>query len=214
MSTLLEVPEIDDDDVVVLPWWHNPLNIIAIVVAAAVLAGALGFVLGDRNATPKSSSVDIGFLHDMRTHHEQAVEMSLIYISKPNTDPALRTIAKTIAFGQGIDIGRMIQLLRGFGATEANETGTAMAWMNEPLPEERMPGMASGSDQEALLTATGATADQVFAKLMIAHHQGGIHMADHAALHAKNAEVRQMAADMSKSQADEIAEIQGVAPNG
>ncbi len=198
----------NDNDVVVLPWWRNPINLIAIVLSAAVLAGALGFILGERNARPSNDAVDVGFLHDMRVHHEQAVEMSLIFVSKPETDPGLRSIAKGIAFGQSVDIGVMIQLLRDMGASEANETDTAMTWMGEPVPLERMPGLASASDQEALLQAVGGEADRVFAALMIAHHQGGIHMSEMASDQAANDEVRAMAEQMAASQLDEIGEIQ------
>lgn len=215
METLQPLHDVDpgdisDEDEIVLPWWRNPLNLIAILVATAILAASSGFIVGERSATPRPNAVDVGFLQDMRTHHEQAVEMSLVFMSKPDTDAALRTIAREIVFGQGIDIGRMIQLLRDFGKPEANESGTAMTWMNESVPEARMPGMASGSDQETLLQAEGTRADAVFAALMIAHHHGGIHMADYAATNAATAEVRQAAADMSSGQVDEIKEIQGL----
>ena len=198
----------DGDEVIVLAWWRNPINLVAIVICSAILAGGLGFVLGERNATPQPNAVDVGFLQDMRTHHEQAVEMSLIYLSRPDIDPGLKVVAREVVFGQGIDIGRMIQLLRDFGKSEANETGTAMGWMNESVPEERMPGMASTTDQSALTTSTGKQADSVFATLMIAHHQGGIHMAEFAAANAATSEVRLAAADMVSGQADEIIEIQ------
>ena len=206
--------DIVEDDVVVLPWWRNPINLIAIVLCASILSAGVGFVLGERHATPEPNSVDIGFLQDMRTHHEQAVEMSLVMLDKQGISPALRTIAKEIAFGQGIDIGRMIQLLRNFGASEANETELAMTWMNEPVPQERMPGMATVSDAQALRSATGANADSMFVTLMVAHHQGGIHMADYAAANAATDEVRGAAADMSSGQADEIAEMQKLQING
>ena len=76
-----------------------------------VLAGGAGFVIGERSATPDSNDVDIGFLQDMRTHHEQAVEMALLYIGKGaardgSTDGVLRLIAKEIAFGQAVEIGQ------------------------------------------------------------------------------------------------------------
>lgn len=219
METLQPLQDVDpgdisDDDEIVLPWWRNPLNLLAILLATAILAAGSGFIVGERSATSRPNAVDVGFLQDMRTHHQQAVEMSLVFISKPNTDVALQTIAREIVFGQGIDIGRMIQLLRDFGEPEANESGIAMTWMNESVPEERMPGMASGSDQETLLQAAGARADAVFATLMIAHHNGGIHMADYAAANAATAEIRQAAADMSSGQVDEIIEIQGLQITG
>ena len=190
-----------------LPWWRSPRNLVAILVAVVVLASSAAFVLGEWNATPDPNGVDVGYLQDMRAHHEQAVEMSLIFLGKSDTHPTLRLIAKEIAFGQAVDIGRMIQLLRDFDQPEANESGTGMGWMNEPLPIDRMPGLATESDLEALIGARGAQANITFATLMIAHHQGGIHMADYAADKADTREVRDMAKSMSRSQAGEITEL-------
>ena len=196
------------DDVIVLPWWQNPWNLVAIVLGVLVLAGGAGFVSGERNATPHPNTVDIGFLQDMRTHHEQAVEMSLIYISKSGTNPNIELIAREIAFGQAVDSGRMIQLLRDYGKPEANMTDTAMVWMNAAVPFDRMPGMASTADLDTLARATGADADHVYGTLMITHHEGGIHMAEFGAGHAATSEVREMAKAMVSNQREEIAEMQ------
>jgi uncharacterized protein (DUF305 family) len=45
---------------------------------------------------------------------------------------------------------------------------------------------------------------------MVAHHQGGIHMASYAAQHANVSEVRAMAASMVTGQQEEIAELRGL----
>jgi uncharacterized protein (DUF305 family) len=195
------------DEIEVLPWWRNPVNLVAIVVSIAVLAGAIGFVIGNNRAIPDANSTDVGFLQDMRVHHEQAVQMSFIYLDDPGTDGNLRTIAHEIVVGQNIDIGRMIQLLRDFGEPEVNDSNLAMSWMNEPVDVDRMPGLASQSDIDALVAAEGAEADQIFTQLMTVHHQGGIHMADHAAEHAGTAEVRLMAEQMASGQREEIVEM-------
>ena len=201
------VPSDDSPGDTVLPWWHNPVNLVVMAVALAVLAGALGWVVGNNRALPDPTPTDTGFLQDMRVHHEQAVQMALIYLDRPDTDPALQTIAREIVVGQNIEIGRMIQLLRDFGASEVNETDTAMAWMDEPVALDRMPGLATAADIDVLRAATGAEADQTFVTLMTAHHQGGVHMAEHAAMHAGTDEVQKMAASMVKGQRGEIDEM-------
>ncbi len=199
--------EPDDSDVVILPWYRNPWNIAVSLFAVLVLAGTAGFVIGERYATPDPNDTDIGFLQDMRVHHEQAVEMSLAFIEKPGADPNLKVIADEIAFGQSIEIGRMIQMLRDFGAAEANESGTGMAWMDQPVPLDRMPGIASEADMTALYRADGAEADEIFVNLMIAHHEGGIIMAKHAQDHAATSEVQKFAAGVVSGQQAEIAEL-------
>lgn len=200
-------PLADDTGDTVLPWWHNPVNLVVTAIAIAVLAAGIGWVVGNNRALPDPDATDVGFLQDMRVHHEQAVQLSLIYLDRPDTDPALQTIAREIIVGQNIEIGRMIQLLRDFGASEVNETDTAMAWMDEPVALDRMPGLATDADIDVLRAAGGAEADQTFVTLMTAHHLGGVHMAEHAAMHAGTDEVRAMAASMLKGQRGEIDEM-------
>jgi len=193
----------------VLPWWMRPINVVALIVTTALIAGMVGFMVGDAAAEPDPNEVDIGFLQDMRGHHEQAVQMGFIYLTIDDTDPGLRTIARSIIFGQGIEIGRMIQMLRDVGATEANETGVAMTWMGMSADVDDMPGMATNDELLVLGNAAGAEADQIFVDLMTEHHLGGIEMATFAAERAALPEVRRMAAAMAGAQSDEIAEMRG-----
>jgi uncharacterized protein (DUF305 family) len=102
----------------------------------------------------------------------------------------------------------MAGLLIEMGQSPANETGQAMAWMDEPVPLDRMPGMATADDLAQLVAATGPAADQLFVDLMVAHHQGGIHMAEYAAQHARRADVRSLAAGMATAQRGEIVDLQ------
>ncbi len=200
----------DDDDEIVLAWWHNPINLIAIFIAIAVLAGGAGWLIGNNSAIPDPNATDVGFLQDMRTHHEQAVTMGLAYLQLDGTDPALRVIAREIVVGQSLENGLMVGMLREFGKPEANETDTAMTWMGQPTPLDSMPGMATESDLDALSASSGRTADETFVKLMIAHHQGGIHMAEYAADHADVGSVRDLARLMADGQAEEITELQAL----
>ena len=114
----------DDDEVIVLPWWHNPVNLIVIGIGLILVIGALGWVLGNNHAQPDPNDVDVGFLQDMHWHHDQAVQMALIYLSITGTDPALRQAAEEILVGQNQEIGLMIQMLRDFGKADTNETDT------------------------------------------------------------------------------------------
>ncbi len=196
-----------DDDVIVLPWWNNPVNLVAIALGLILVMGSLGWVLGNNHAQADPNATDVGFLQDMRWHHEQAVKMGLVYIGDPGIDSALEQTAEEIVVGQNIEIGVMIQLLRNFHKPEINETDTAMAWMNEPYPIDQMPGMATESDVARLATLSGAEADELFVRLMVAHHQGGLHMAEYASTHAAESSVRDFARQVIASQTDEIAEM-------
>lgn len=196
------------DDVVVLPWWRNPANIAIGTFGAALLVFALGFTFGARPSGDGHNTSDVGFLQDMRIHHEQALTMSLIYIQTQPESSVLRSIAYEIIMSQGTEIGRMVQLLRDFDEAETNETDQAMAWMGDPTPLEEMPGLATDEQMKQLQQSRGAVADELFARLMIAHHKGGVHMAEHAAMHGTNGEVRLMAEAMVKAQTGEIADLE------
>lgn len=195
-------------ETIVLPWWQHPVNIITMVVTAAILAAMVGWMVGNTNEVPHND-VDTGFLQDMRVHHEQAVYMSFVFRELPDTDPGLRTIAGSIAQGQSLEVGRMIQLLRSFGETEANESGVSMLWMGMSADSTGMPGMASEAELEQLVASSGREADELFVRLMNAHHTGGIEMAEFAAANAENSEVTKMAAAMASAQRSEIVEMNG-----
>lgn len=205
-----DAPPHDDagsDDVIVLPWWQHPLNIVTLLVAVALVAGMAGWLVADARSSAGGSDVDVGFLQDMREHHEQAVAMSFIYLDLPDTRPGLRTIARGITMGQSIEIGRMIQMLRDLGADEANMGETSMGWMGMSSEVGSMPGMASRAQLDDLSVSAGDDADRRFVELMTAHHLGGIEMAEYAAEHASVAEVRAMAAAMAAAQQAEILEM-------
>ena len=191
-----------------LPWWQHPVNIVTLVVTAAILAGMVGWMVGDSGSRVSHNEVDTGFLQDMREHHEQAVLMGFIYRGLPDTRAGLRTVAASIVRGQSIEVGRMIQLLRDFGETESNETDSAMTWMGMSANVGQMPGMASDEELEQLGQLSGDEADRLFVELMTAHHVGGIEMADFAAANAESAEVREMARSMADAQRSEIVEME------
>ena len=197
-----------DDDVIVLPWYRNPINLIVMLLAVLLLGGTGGFVIGERNAVPDPNSTDIGFLQDMRQHHEQAVEMAFRFIIKDDVNPTLQTVAYEIIVGQQLEIGRMIQLLREYGKAEANESGIGMSWMQQPVPLDRMPGLASEADMDSLELAAGSEAESIFSRLMIAHHQGGILMAEYARDNAGTSEVVKFATGIINGQTSEISELQ------
>jgi uncharacterized protein (DUF305 family) len=197
-----------DDDAIVLPWWQHPMNIVTLVVTAAVLSVMTGWMIGDAGAGPRHNQIDTGFMQDMRLHHEQAIFMSFVYRDLPDTDPELRAIAASIVQGQSIEVGRMVQLLRDFGEDEARDlTEPGMTWMGMVASTDAMPGMASEDELDALIASSGEGADRLFVQLMSEHHLGGIEMAEFAAERGESDEVKRMAASMASAQRGEIYEM-------
>jgi uncharacterized protein (DUF305 family) len=210
MADAPEVLESEHDEPVeiVLPWWQHPVNILTIMIATALVAAMVGWLAADAWSEPKPNEVDIGFLQDMRDHHENAVGMSNLFLDLDGTSPSLRTVARSVVMGQSIDIGRMIQLLRGFGAAEVNEGDTSMTWMGMSAARGSMPGMASTAQLDRLAGLEGVAADELFVTLMTAHHLGALEMAAYAATNANDSEVAAMAFSIAQAQRGEIAELQ------
>lgn len=203
------LPHEVDEGALDQPWWHSPWRLLALGAAVLFLGLAAGYALFGGGGGSSANAVDVGFLQDMRAHHDQAVSMSFIYLEKPlaEQDPVLRSMAKTIIADQQFENGYMVGLLLDIGADPANETGQAMGWMDAPVPLDRMPGMATQEQLAQLQSASGPAADQLFVELMIAHHEGGIHMADEAATRAGRADVRLLAERMAKNQRGEIIDL-------
>jgi uncharacterized protein (DUF305 family) len=195
------------------PWWHSPWRLLVMAVALLFLGASIGyFVTTRRDAPPGAGSVDVGFLQDMRYHHDQAVQMSMAYLEKPapQQDPILRTIATEILLGQQLEAGAMVQLLHDYGQPDSNESGVGMAWMSMPVPIAQMPGMATTDQLSALSAATGPAADRLYSQLMIDHHLGGIDMAEYAAAHVKEKAVRVLAESDVKSQQGDVVELRQI----
>lgn len=202
---MVESADTETDDEIVLPWWQNPLNFIALGLGALILGVGIGYFVGDRNASPSYNRVDVGFLQDMRYHHEQAVDMAYFYLtSGDETHPRLRLYAQEILYSQQMEVGRMIEMLRMFRESEANDTGTAMGWMGMPIPIDDMDGLATEEQLDAFAAASGVDASIRFAELMIAHHRGGLHMAEYVVENGSNSEVKDLARSMIAGQQPEI----------
>ncbi len=180
---------------------------IASVVAMLYVAGTIGYVIGAREGGQTSPDpVDVGFLQDMITHHEQAIEMSNIELVG-GVDPDVQGFAREILTFQAYEVGVMEGRLAEWGLSPQDRSDTAMAWMGLPVPTDRMPGMASADELRLLRQAVGVDVDALFVPLMQDHHRGGVHMADFAAAEASDPAVRELAARMARNQRIEIAEL-------
>ena len=196
-----------DDDTIVLPWWQHPVNIVTMLVTVALLAGIAGWMIGDSNGRAHND-VDTGFLQDMREHHEQAVLMSTIYDRLPDTDPGLRIVVRHDRVRSG-DRDRshdpdLARLRRARGQRGRHVDGLD----GHAHRARQMPGMATDDQLAQLQSSSGQAADALFAELMIAHHQGGVHMAEYARDHGKSGVVESFAESIIDSQQDEIGEIE------
>lgn len=178
-------------------------------VLAALLGIAIGFAAGVALARPDhpgDDSPEAGFARDMSLHHSQAVEMGMIAYDR-SSRTGVSQMAYDIVTSQEAQIGIMTAWLDEWDLPKGSSR-PAMSWMphgeHQLLPDGRMRGMASPEEIDQLRRAEGDQLDILFAKLMLAHHRGGVHMAEAVLDQSDNPDVRELAQSMVTAQKSEI----------
>jgi uncharacterized protein (DUF305 family) len=171
----------------------------ALALLASLFVGATAALLLTR--PPGNDSPEAGFARDMIVHHAQAVQMAEIVRDKTQSADT-RLLATDIALTQQAQIGMMQGWLEVWGLPIA-ETEPAMSWMAHPT-EGLMPGMATPGEIDRLQQGPADVADMLFLRLMIAHHQAAIPMAEAILQRTERPEVRQLAQSIENSQRAEI----------
>ena len=196
------------------------LTLAAITLAALVLAACggssstPGMNHGTTTATTSTaastaasfSAADVEFAQTMIVHHQQAVQMSTLAETRA-ADPEVKTLAAAIKAAQQPEITTMTGWLTSWGQPTAQPGGHNMGTMPSM---GTMPGMASGAEMTHLGTATGTDFDRMFARLMIAHHNGAIRMADDVLAKGTSPQAKTLAASIKQSQAAEVNQLQKI----
>lgn len=209
--------------------YRHPVFVAGAVVASAIILAAgllLGSLLtpGQVAAAPEEGSVDVGFSRDMREHHAQAVEMSVL-VRDATQDSEVRALALDIMLTQQQQAGQMYGWLAAWRLPQTSAS-PPMRWMlveddasagmpgmdgqsHGSLdagtgPPVRMPGMASDEQLAELAQARGRRAERIYLQLMIPHHRAGVAMAEYAVQYAQQPQVRRLAQSIVDSQSAEI----------
>ncbi|MGY0023530.1 DUF305 domain-containing protein [Streptomyces sp. cg35] len=187
--------------------------LVSVAAAVAVATGAVTYAVADGDGgpadlkVPAAESADAGFARDMAVHHQQAVEMS--YIVRDRTkDEEVRRLAYDIAQTQANQRGMLLGWLDLWELPKVSQK-PPMAWMgmaDAPAGEDGalMPGMATNTQLDQLRKAGGRQAEVLYLRLMIAHHKGGVHMAEGCVRRCVVGAERRLARGMVASQQSEI----------
>ncbi|WP_181788722.1 DUF305 domain-containing protein [Streptomyces phytophilus] len=149
----------------------------------------------------RPNSADTTYMRDMIEHHGQAIVMTGI-AEKHAGSKAVRAIAGRIAAGQQPEIAVMEAWL------EENPGGGGGGHGGG---HEAMPGMASEADLDRLRAARGGEFDALFLKLMTAHHEGAVKMAEEVLGKGNNEYVEQLATGVIAQQLSEIGRMEKLA---
>ncbi|HWH25576.1 MAG TPA: DUF305 domain-containing protein [Pseudolysinimonas sp.] len=213
--------------------------IVAVLLGAGGFLIGYGTASAARSsvAPPTTNSAAAGFLRDMQVHHAQAVEMALLI--RDRTDPhnpaddAIRQLAYDITVTQAGQSGQMFGLLEAWNLPQASRA-PAMTWMSQPpiagatdpsgtdagdhqmdgmatdVVPGTMPGLATPAQMAELTAASGTDAQRIFLTLMIAHHRGGVAMADAVLARTTEPHVVSMATGIVAAQTSEITAMQSL----
>jgi uncharacterized protein (DUF305 family) len=154
------------------------------------------------SSTTGASAADAMFAQMMIPHHQQAVEMSTLAETRASS-PKIKALAAEIKEAQQPEIDQMTAWLE--------EWGIPVMPMDEAMSEHGghgMSGMLTDDQMQQLADANGPEFDRLFAEFMILHHEGAIDMAEDV-VDSKDPRVAALAAAIIKTQADEIAHMQG-----
>ncbi|HET8716147.1 MAG TPA: DUF305 domain-containing protein [Nocardioidaceae bacterium] len=199
----------------------------AAVILVAAVVGVAGLVAGSALTSgghpvsrPAEGSAEAGFARDMQAHHAQAVQMSTM-VRDATEDPEVRSLALDIMLTQQQQAGQMYGWLEQWDLTQASlaapmqwmsETGSGMGSMDHgadattaPRSDPVMPGMASDEDLARLADAGGVDAEVLYLRLMVAHHEGGVAMAQAALDLVEDDDARRLAQAIVSSQTAELA---------
>jgi len=149
------------------------------------------------------SESDVRYVQDMIVHHVQALTMADLAPQRAGSEP-VRAMAARIADAQRPEIDMMNSWLRKHGRPEMDITPSGHH--HQGHDPATMPGMATDAQLAELAAATGPAFDALFLKLMIAHHEGALVMADTVRTGGGGVDVRvqEMADDVTAVQTAEI----------
>jgi uncharacterized protein (DUF305 family) len=181
------------------------LTLLAAAALGVLLAGCGGshdMGMASPSSTTGASAADAMFAQMMIPHHQQAVEMSTLAETRASS-PKIKALAAEIKEAQQPEIDQMTAWLE--------EWGMPVMPMDEAMSEHGghgMSGMLTDDQMQQLADANGPEFDRLFAEFMILHHEGAIDMAEDV-VDSKDPRVAALAAAIIKTQADEIAHMQG-----
>lgn len=156
------------------------------------------------SGTAQFNSQDVEFVSMMIEHHQQAIEMSDIVLSKPNVPTQVTVLAEQIKQAQAPEIEMMRQILASWGVATPSPTQSSSG---HDMDHGAGHGMMTDEQMSELENASGAQAGRVFLEQMILHHEGAVEMSEQELQQGQNPEARALAQQIIDAQVAEIAQM-------
>ncbi len=146
-----------------------------------------------------SQPYDLQFIDTMVMHHQGAIDMARMAVTKAQ-HAELREMAQKVITDQEREIAELRRHREQWFAGRPQAMNMEMSGMMDSM---------RGMDMNRLNAATGNSFDLMFIDMMIPHHQGAVMMAREALQRAEHPELKQLAQQIIREQEREIAQMNG-----
>jgi len=166
--------------------------------------GMMGFKASTQQGMMQNSNtIDAHFIEQMIPHHQDAITMSNLALTKAQR-PEVKQLAENIIDSQGREINQMRSWYKDWlGVDVPNNTTGGMMGANKI----HMGMMGSDSDFDSLENASDF--DKAFIEEMIPHHQMAVMMATMLKGGTQRSEMKKLANDIIAAQTSEINQMRG-----
>ena len=158
--------------------------------------------------TEEHNDADTMFAQMMIPHHEQAVQMSEVMLTKDDLDPDIEALANKIVAAQGPEIDQLKTMLETWGEPTSMESGGMEGMDHGSDSGAGMEGMMTEEQMQELEAAEGTEAAEMYLTMMTAHHRGAIDMAQEEVAEGQNPQAIEMAQKVIEDQEAEIQEME------
>ncbi|MFW0788282.1 DUF305 domain-containing protein [Gordonia sp. CPCC 205333] len=149
------------------------------------------------SSVAQHNSADVRFNQMMIPHHAQAVAMADL-VAPRTQNVQIRQLAASIKKAQQPEIDQMTARLRAWGQPTELADGHGGHQMN---------GMMSDDEMSKLRSARDAEFDRLWLRMMIAHHDGAVAMADAVLADGVDPATRELASAVKIAQQAEIGQM-------
>ena len=164
--------------------------------------GMMGQRFASQNQMPMSGQIDAHFIEQMIPHHEDAITMAKLALTKAQ-HPEIKQLAEDIIDSQGQEIDQMKSWYQDWYGKEVPEGSQVMGQYGMMSGSGMHMGMmGNATDRQRLEQA--ADFDKAFIEEMIPHHQMAVMMASMLQRGTQRPEMEQLADDIITAQTREI----------
>lgn len=147
-----------------------------------------------------SQAYDLQFIDTMSAHHQGAIEMAGVAVSK-STNPDLKAFAQKIIDDQKKEIAEMKDWREKWYSGKPAAKNMEMPGMGDSMK------LMMGDGMKKLEQASGKQFDLLFLEMMTPHHAGATVMAKDALAKAEHPEIKTLANNIIKAQEAEIKQM-------